>query len=294
MNKLVYLSVFAAVIFTAATGCKRNSEEVVYKPLVFDKEQEVKFTPISDEILFGGPARICKIGDFFAVLYYQRDSVSTFLHVFNKFGQKMGDYIPEGRGPKEGLMIMEIQNIGSDIILNDLQQKKVMSASLDSSGNVSISENQRDRKQWMINSFRIGENYLNYFAPGPYIKENRPPRLDLESSQGYRIATFYSSPLDYTDPMLRFKLDAGGCSQSLSPNGKHFVITYYDASIIELFTIDKSIKETYRGYFYPPKFKVVGTKVEPEEDRIWAFNALYAANSYVFASYDGDLASAKK
>ena len=83
----------------------------------------------------------------------------------------------------------------------------------------------------MINSFRIGENYLNYFAPGPYIKENRPPRLDLESSQGYTIATFYSSPLDYTDPMLMFKLDAGGCSQSLSPNGKHFVITYYDARL---------------------------------------------------------------
>lgn len=295
MNK--FAIIFAsAVVCTAVIGCKRTSSEVVYKPLTFKEEQEVKLTPISDEQLWGGPARIVKIDDLLAVVAYQQDSIETFLHVFNTSGQKIADYVTLGRGPKEIMSAHSVQNIGSTLHIFDAVQTKGVEVVLENHGNKATIKDvpMSADKIGLLETFKLNDNFLRYNPALPIEDHKTHPRITIETQNGDTLSSFSSSPFDGEDPMLRFHMDAMRYGMTVSPDMTKFAITYSSASVIEFFsTKDNTIKEEFLGYFYPPKFKVNGTDIEPEDDAIMAFAVPYASDSYVFVAYDGGFESSK-
>jgi hypothetical protein len=300
MKRITTITITAALLVAGelsaiVVGCRRSSDKVVYKPLVFKEEQEVHFTPITDEQLWGGTASIYKVRDYLVVAIYQEDSVPSFLHVFDTSGLKIADHVKFGRGPKEIMTKHSVQKIGSGIHIFDMMQKKEIEVELNEDGRTAaISEAPVSGKVGLIQSYRLGDGFLRYYVVSPKEDQAEHPRITIESQAGDTLDAFHSSPFDYENPWVRSQMDGLRFNMAVSPDMSHFAITYNDASVIELFKLGKSIKEIYRGYFYPPKFKVEGTNVVPEDGLIWAFNALYASNSHVFASYDGDLDSANK
>lgn len=97
MGKYSSIFITAAVAVTVAVGCGGNSSDS-YKPPTFKEVGEVKFSLISNKPINNMGTGILLIDDMIAVEGYQRDSIETFIHIYDTSGRKIADYINMGRG----------------------------------------------------------------------------------------------------------------------------------------------------------------------------------------------------
>lgn len=194
---------------------------------------------------------------------YQRDSVETFLHVFDTAGSKIADYLNMGRGPNEiTFPPMSLRNEGKAIHFYDYDGARDFVIALEDHGRNAAITNvplQVGNSAGMRENFRIENNYLRYQAVPLKKDPAEYPRLTLEDADGNILSAIYTSPFDGEDPMVKFRLGAQGYSLALSPDKKRFVMTYNGAGVIEIFSVsDDSIKEDYLRRYFPPKFTVRG------------------------------------
>lgn len=284
-----YSSIFitAAVAVTVAVGCGGE-----YKPPTFKDVEEVKFSAIAYEPLWNWASKIIRVDDLLVVSEYQRDSVETFLHVFDTAGSKIADYINMGRGPNEiTFPPSSLYPEGSSIFFYDYGQKLDYELILEDHGKrASINSRyvQAEDPGSLYENFRIENNYLRYQAVPLKKDPAEYPRLTLEDADGNILSAIYTSPFDGEDPMVKFSLGAQGYSLALSPDKKHFVMTYGDGGVIEIFSVsDDSIKEDYLRRYFQPKFTVKGYDVLPKDDAVRGFGRPCATDSYILIPFDG-------
>lgn len=288
-----YSSIFitAAVAVTVAVGCGGNSSDS-YKPPTFKDVEEVKFSLISNEPINNMGTGILLIDDMIAVEGYQRDSIETFIHIYDTSGRKMADYINMGRGPNEiTFPPMSLRNEGKAIHFYDYDGARDFVIALEDHGKNAAITNvplQVENSAGMRENFRIENNYLRYQAVPLKKDPAEYPRLTLEDSDGNILSAIYTSPFDGEDPMVKFSLGAQCYSLALSPDKKHFVMTYGDGGVIEIFSVsDDSIKEDYLRRYFQPKFTVKGYDVLPKDDAVRGFGRPCATDSYILIPFDG-------
>jgi len=290
MKRIILFLLLAVVFVAAALSCK-NSSDPVYRPLSFKEQVDVDIVKISDSQFWGGVVKLCKIGNYLVAVTYQEDITGvTWLHVFDTAGRKIADYVPYGRGPNELMAVWSMQEIGHVLKLYDKTLNKEIQVDFSASDKVpAISETSIPPRKWMMNLFFVGGNRLIYSVPGLSAKDERLPRLLLESPDGEILSECFDSPFEHEDPIIRFRLDSMGAFQSLSPDAGKFAIAYSGAGVLELYSIGKSIKRESLNYFSPHDLKVLNGKVVQSGDRKRSFCSLYASDKYVFASYDGSV-----
>lgn len=284
-----YSSIFitAAVAVTVAVGCGGE-----YKPPTFKDVEEVKFSAIAYEPLWNWASKIIRVDDLLVVSGYQRDSVETFLHVFDTAGSKIADYIRYGRGPDElAFPPFSLHSEESSIFFYDYGQKLDYELILEDHGKrASINSRyvQAEDPGSLYENFRIENNYLRYHTVSPQEDPAEIPRLTVEDADGNILSAIYTSPFDGEDPMVKFSLGAQCYSLALSPDKKHFVMTYGDGGVIEIFSVsDDSIKEDYLRRYFQPKFTVKGYDVLPKDDAVRGFGRPCATDSYILIPFDG-------
>ena len=277
-----------AIVLSTAFGCKDQKGRVSYKELEFDNEVTVGMDTLTGEQFWGGTAKIQLINDRLYVVAYEQGNPTTWLHVFDTAGNKIRDLIPLGRGPKEASMITTAQVFDSALILFDPQENKEISImEYPTSGNYRISEEHKEQKQWMWNCLKANDEEIMFFCPGPLSDETDLPRIVLESS-GELIDDYHGSPFDSEASAIKFYLEAMRSCFALSKNGKHYAISYCDAGILQFFSISNKIKNTFSGYYYPHYLTLKDNQVVLQDKSRPFINTMYASDSYLFASYDGE------
>lgn len=295
-----YSSIFitAAVAVTVAVGCGGNSSDS-YKPPTFKDVGEVKFSLVAYEPLWNWASKIIRVDDLLVVSEYQRDSVETFLHVFDTAGSKIADYLNMGRGPNEiTFPPFSLYSEGSSIFFYDYGQNLDYELILEDHGKRALLNSRYVQVEDPISlsqNFRINDNYLRYHTVSPQEDPAEIPRLTLEDADGNILSAIYTSPFDGEDPMVKFRLGAQGYSLALSPDKKRFVMTYNGAGVIEIFSVsDDSIKEDYLRRYFQPKFTVKGYDVLPKDDAVRGFGGPCATDSYILIPFDGSKYGEKK
>lgn len=277
------------IVLSTALGCKNQDGKTSYRELKFDKEIAVEIDTLTGEQLWGGTAKIQLINEKLYVVAFEKGTPTTWVHVFDTTGNKICDLIPFGRGPKEASMITTAQVIDPALCLFDPQVYKEISIIEDPvSGSYNISEEPRAREKWIWNCLKANDKVVSLYCPGPQSDETDMPRIVLRSSAGSVIDEYSGSPLDDEAPAVKFYLEAMRSCSALSNNAKNYAISYSDAGILQLFSISDRIKNTFTGFYYPHSLTLKDNQVVPQDKSRPFINTLYASESYLFASYDGE------
>ena len=288
-KKLILMSLVAISAVAAVVGCSNPEGKVKYGDLVFDKEITAQFDTLTSEQMWGGTAIIRVIGDKLFAVAYEPGETTSWLHVFDKTGTEIKDLIPLGRGPEDAAMINAAQVCGSKLVLFDPQVYKELTVQeVPETESFRIEETVKEREKWVWNISLTDDKEIVYYSPGPKSEEGISTRIALKNLDGELIDELEVSPFADDDPMIRFTLEAMRSSFALSENGKHYAISYSDAGVLQMFTISDRISKSFTGLYYPHSMTMKGNQISsPDKSRPF-INSMYASDSYLFASFDGE------
>ena len=285
------LLAISAITLTFPLFWSCNHSRPKYSPPRFCLERTGKFEIISQPLLWNRTNGIHIYDNFLAVIAYkQHEGTATWVHLFNKDGKALGDFVVAGRGPLELTQVewivyhdryMELYSkLGRKKIVVDLStlannpQKAITEEKLDISNDV----------RFLYPTY--GENILSYNLLAPSKKELS--RLLLLNVQGDTLSSDSWTPYEDDNLKVRFLMCAYS-ETAISPDSRHFAIASRKGAILEMYSLsDNNITRESVEYYIKPDIAMSGNSLISSENEISGFNFLYARNNYLLTAYDGE------
>ena len=288
MNARTFMCMLAAVVVTAA--CSSLKEK--YTQPEFPKEESKTFELLSDDLVYGGPVRLFKYEDILVIVTYSTRS-NCFVHLFSTEGELLGDFVHQGRGPKELSDAIQSYMTGSKLYLMSCMSKTTFAVDIsklmdEGDDAVSVFESPDD-SNWLEYSFPASAgNVAAVYRPkvngdDPYALA----RICLYDSERKVVSSYNESPfIDYSMRGRSF-LEAAMACISMSPDGKRLALATCVGAVLEIFSIDNEVKHVKTSYYVEPQFEEKGRDVLTNEKSIAGFGYLYGGNERLFTVYDG-------
>ena len=286
--------VMAAALFAAACN---SSKEIEYGKPVFKEESSGKFEILTGKPFWGGVPQLFEYRDLLAVVACEETKpTNTWLHIFDKQGNRLSDLICVGRGPKEiiGIIAAGSYMVRDTIFMFDYFGHKVVKVDMSkvlTDSTLAYKGFPFEKEQYLYSSYSVcGGNTLNYYAiftkPGAKKSENSH-RFVLKNPQGAVVSTLDDNPLEVY-PEIRYDMEVGQAWRNLSPDGKHLAIAFGFGAILETYNMEKGIRQESVSYFVKPEAESHNGLMRHTEKTIMGFNGLSSSNEMIFSSYDGE------
>lgn len=289
MNTRTFICMLAAVVVTAA--CSSPKEK--YTQPEFPKEESKTFELLSDDLVYGGVIHLYKYEDILVIVTYSTRS-DCFVHLFSKDGNLLGDFVREGRGPKELSDASQSYMVGPTLYLMSCMTKTMLAVDvsklMDKGNDAVYLLEAPDDSNWMAYAFPVSSgNTITVYDPK--LKGDIPPyehaRICLYDSKGNIVSSYNESPYSDFSPRGRSFLEFAMACRAVSPDGKHLAISANVGAVLEIFSIDNEVKHVKTSYYVEPQFEEKGRDVLTNEKSIAGFGYLYGGNEHLFAIYDG-------
>lgn len=284
---------FAAVLLSVAiltAACSSPKEK--YTQPEFPKEESKRFELLSDDLVYGGPIRLFKYEDILVIVTYSTRS-NCFVHLFSMDGKSLGDYVRQGRGPKELSDASQSYMTGSVLYLVSYMSKTTFAvdvSKLMDEGDDAVSLfDSPDDSNWVSYAFPVSSgNTIAVYDPK--VKGDIPydlARICLYDSDGNVVSTYNESPYSDFSPRGRSYLEFAMAISTISPDGTHLALAANVGAVLEIFSINNEVKHVKTSYYVEPQFEEKGRDVLINDKSIAGFGYLYGGNEHLFAVYDG-------
>ena len=286
IKKSFYCLTFLAVCFLF-TCCGKNEKSGFKKP-VFPVKENAEFTVITGELiginvindLFCGDNWICILG-------YDAENQS-YLHLFDKSGEKLFSALKSGRGPNEiKLPVISSYNSESATLdIFDAIASKNITVHIDSlllsGGKMGISSiNELDPYPEKI------KVWPGYRLEGRAERKNGQKRLTLLNDFGDTLSTYDSFP-EIENKALLPRLYTWQSEFEVSPDHTRLATTSCAGEILETFSLGKDISNIATGYFIEPDVNIEGAfPYDYNERTVFGFSDLFVDNSLIYTAHDG-------
>ncbi len=289
MQKFIIITIALAIF-----GCEKKED--TFQNDYFSNKHFLKGEIVIEQSKLLDPVHIASIDSFLIISNYKGEPL---IEIFTKSGDLVTGIINYGKGPREMLIVGDIQTDINDkaIYICDLALKKILKCDLEKAVNninykpsVYYNLNSSNAKKLMFDKIWLGNDFLLCESRSP---QGRILILDPEGNN-----PFYH--LDYPDKTLissnisdfdNAKLYAS--TLCLSPDRSKLAIATYSAGMLELYQINKnkidriwSINE-----FFPQGIKLVKmgerqVAVHTQES-VSGYLDICCSKKYVYALYSG-------
>ena len=288
IKKSFYCLTFLAVCFLF-TCCGKNEKSGFKKP-VFPVKENAEFTVITGELiginvindLFCGDNWICILG-------YDAENQS-YLHLFDKSGEKLFSALKSGRGPNEiKLPVISSYNSESATLdIFDAIASKNITVHIDSlllsGGKMGISSiNELDPYPEKI------KVWPGYRLEGRAERKNGQKRLTLLNDFGDTLSTYDSFP-EIENKALLPRLYTWQSEFEVSPDHTRLATTSCAGEILEIFSLEEQISSIATGYFIEPDvdLKEGYFPYAHNERSVYGFSDLFVDNSLIYTAHDDE------
>lgn len=284
MKALLRFVVFVCYILIL-TDCKSRAEYVAPS---FARQHHAKVTILNDKDLEWFAKRIIEYKDYLIVLESD-PATKTHLHFFDKYtGNKVADYVPDGRGPGEGVLFSGLWEDTDCYRLVEMMLRKVISFHPDSllaMGSPAFADS-----SYEVPPF----NLWNYFSKGLQIHLGQTfSKSGLRNQDAVRIlvkkngitSSFNDYPVAETED--KWFLHAHSQALTVSPDRTRMAIGSNYGAILEIFDISDKIHMITTRKFLQPQYKVdKNFDLEYTEQTVACFRDMFSTNDKLYTTYE--------